>query len=129
MNKYLLDTHTLIWWVDNSEKLSPLARETLSLIENTCYFSLVSSWEMTIKSSINKLKLALPVRDYVAQHLAANDFKQLNITLNHVTKVEKLPWHHRDPFDRLLLAQALEEKLTIISADKIFDRYEVKRLW
>ena len=129
MNKYLLDTHTLIWWVDDSEKLTLLAREVLSHTENICYFSLVSSWELAIKSSINKLKLTLPVRDYVTQHLASNDFKQLNITLNHVTKVEKLPWHHRDPFDRLLLAQAIEEDLIIISADKIFDRYDIERLW
>ena len=84
---------------------------------------------MAIKSSIGKLKLTIPVRDYIVYHLASNDFKQLNITLNHVTKIEKLPWHHRDPFDRLLLAQAIEEKLTIISADKIFDQYKIKRLW
>ncbi len=129
MNGYLLDTHTLIWWVDNSDKLSSKTRNVLSDVENICYFSLAGSWEMAIKSSIGKLKLTTPVRDYVTYHLALNDFKQLNITLNHVTKVEKLPWHHRDPFDRLLLAQAIEEKLIIISADKIFDKYDIERLW
>jgi len=129
VNRYLLDTHTLIWWVDNSDKLSSIAREILSEAENICYFSLAGSWEMAIKSSIGKLKLTIPVREYVVQHLSLNNFKQLNITLNHVTKVEKLPWHHRDPFDRLLIAQAIEEKLVLVSADTIFDRYDIKRLW
>jgi PIN domain nuclease of toxin-antitoxin system len=129
VNQYLLDTHTLIWWVDNSDKISPKVRKILSNASNICYFSLASSWEMSIKSSIGKLKLSVSVCDYVVQHLSLNDFKQLNITLNHVTAVESLPWHHRDPFDRLLLAQAIQEKLVILSADKMFDRYDIKRIW
>ena len=129
MTQYLLDTHTLIWWVDNSDRIPSKVKKILSSTENICYFSLASSWEMSIKSSIGKLKLSVSVCNYVVQHLSLNDFKQLDITLNHATAVEKLPFHHRDPFDRLLLAQAIEEKLVILSADKIFDRYDIKRIW
>ena len=84
---------------------------------------------MSIKTSIGKLKLSIPVRDYVTYHLPLNNFKQLELTLNHVTRVENLDWHHRDPFDRLLIAQALENKLSIISADKAFDLYDIDRVW
>lgn len=129
MNGYLLDTHTLIWWVNNSDKLSDRAKQIIVDTDNPCFFSLASSWEMSIKSSIGKLRLSIPVRDYVIEHLAANQFKQLNITLNHVTQVEKLAWHHRDPFDRLLIAQAMEEELIVLSADSSFDFYPVERLW
>ena len=126
---YLLDTHTFLWWVEDAPELSRSARELISEPQNLCFLSLVSSWEMAIKTSIGKLKLTRPVRDYVTTHLAANGFKQLNLTLNHVTRVETLDWHHRDPFDRLLIAQALENKLAIISADKAFDAYGIERIW
>jgi len=129
VKSYLLDTHTLIWWIDDSKKLSNKARQILSDPNNTCFFSLISSWEMSIKTSIGKLKLSIPVRDYVTYHLPLNNFKQLELTLNHVTRVENLVWHHRDPFDRLLIAQAIENKLSIVSADKAFDLYEIERIW
>lgn len=128
MKKLLLDTHTFIWWVEDAPQLSVNARKVLENIENECFLSLASSWEMAIKSSIGKLKLTLPIRDYVPEHLAANDFKQLSISFRHVARVESLKWHHRDPFDRLIAAQTIEEKMILVSADSIFDLYNVKRI-
>lgn len=85
--------------------------------------SLASCWEMAIKSSLGKLRLAKPVGRFVTEHLAANGFTLLNIELRHTVKVEKLPFHHRDPFDRLLIAQAVTEKLIIVTADSNFSNY------
>ncbi len=129
MNTFLLDTHTFIWWVDDSPKLSLRAKEIIADMNNDCYFSLVSSWEIAIKCSINKMRLSLPVEKYIPQNMASNNFKQLPISFRHVSKVEILPLHHRDPFDRLLVAQAMTEQMVFISADTAFDRYEVKRIW
>ena len=129
MKKILLDTHTFIWWVEGTPQLSAHVQELLEEINNECFLSLVSSWEMAIKSSIGKLRLTCPIRKYVPLNLAANQFKELPISFRHVTRVESLKFHHRDPFDRLLAAQALEEKMILISADKIFDRYNVERIW
>ena len=98
-------------------------------MENECFLSLVSSWEMAIKSSIEKLRLTLPVEEYIPQHMAKNNFKLLPISFRHVSRVEALPLHHRDPFDRLLAVQAMTEKMPIISADASFDLYEVERVW
>jgi len=129
MKKIILDTHTFIWWVDDDQRLSAKAKKVIENMDNQCFLSLASSWEMAIKSSLGKLKLTIPVKEYIPQHLAANDFKQLDITLRHVARVEALPWHHRDPFDRLLVAQAVEEKMMIVSAEASFDSYKVKRIW
>ena len=73
--------------------------------------------------------MTLPIRDFIPQHLAANDFKQLSISFRHVARVESLDFHHRDPFDRLIAAQALEEKMMLLSVDTIFDHYGVERVW
>ena len=129
MKKILLDTHTFLWWVDDSPRLSENALELIRHIEHECFFSLVSSWEIAIKASIGKLKLACPVKEYIPQHLAANHFLELPISFRHISEVESLEFHHRDPFDRLLAAQALTEDMTLVSADRIFDRYGVKRVW
>jgi PIN domain nuclease of toxin-antitoxin system len=129
VKKILLDTHTFIWWVDNSPKLSKKAGKIIADLDNACYFSLVSSWEIAIKCSIGKLELTIPLREYIPQHMAVNAFKQLPISFQHVSRVETLPLHHRDPFDRLLAAQAMTEKLVIVSADESFDLYGVQRVW
>jgi PIN domain nuclease of toxin-antitoxin system len=127
--RLLLDTHALLWWVEDDERLSAGARKAIASASAECHVSLVSAWEMAIKSQLGKLKLATPVRQYFPSQLAANGFAQLDIAFRHVARVEALEFHHRDPFDRLLVAQALEEKLTLVSADAVFDRYGVKRVW
>jgi PIN domain nuclease of toxin-antitoxin system len=129
VKKILLDTHAFIWWVEDAPQLTGKVKKILGNIENECFLSLASSWEMAIKSSIGKLKLTLPIREYVPQHMAANDFKQLSISFRHVARVESLKWHHRDPFDRLIVAQAIEEKMVLVSADPHLDLYDVERLW
>jgi PIN domain nuclease of toxin-antitoxin system len=90
---------------------------------------MASCWEMAIKASLGKLRLARPVERFVSEQIAANGFTLLNIELRHTAKVEKLPFLHRDPFDRLLIAQAMAEKLTIVTADSAFSAYGVKVLW
>ncbi len=84
---------------------------------------------MAIKCSLGKLKLAIPLKRFIPEHLAANNFKILPIEFSHTSKIEHLPFHHRDPFDRLLVAQAMIEKMSIISADTALDGYEIEKIW
>ena len=129
MARLLLDTHAFLWWVNDSPELSAAARLAIADSGNACFLSLASCWEMAIKSSLGKLRLTKPVERFVTEHLAVNGFRLLNINLRHAAKVENLPFNHRDPFDRLLIAQAMTDKLTIVSADKVFAGYTVKVLW
>lgn len=129
MNSFLLDTHSFLWWVADSAKLSVTVRELIADTDNRCFLSLASSWEIAIKCSIGKLRLAMPVREFIPRHVAVNQFRQLPITFKQVSLVETLPFHHRDPFDRLLIVQAMVENLVILSGDAVFDHYEVRRLW
>jgi PIN domain nuclease of toxin-antitoxin system len=129
MMRLLLDTHAFLWWVNDAPELSAPARLSIGDANNDCFLSLASCWEMAINSSLGKLRLARPIERFVSEQLAANGFTLLNIELRHTAKIEKLPFHHRDPFDRLLIAQAISEKLTIVSADSVFSRYGVKPLW
>jgi PIN domain nuclease of toxin-antitoxin system len=125
--KLLLDTHTLLWWAEDHPRLGKRARK--SLIAHGGFVSIVSAWELAIKVGIGKLRLGLPVERFVRDQVDASGFDVLPIELEHGGLVENLPWHHGDPFDRLLAAQAISASLTIVSADKVFARYGVKRLW
>ena len=127
--RVLLDTHVLLWWVEGDRPLPARARAALADPENECLISLVSAWELAIKAGLGKLRLALPVKRYVVEHAAANGFRMLDIRMAHIGRVETLAPHHGDPFDRLLIAQAIEEKLPIVSADPVFRKYGVKRVW
>jgi len=126
--RLLLDTHVLLWWVDGGGELSAPQRRAIGRAGNQVWVSVASAWEMAIKASLGKLQLASPVGDYIARHLPANRFQLLNITLDHAARVEALPFHHRDPFDRLLIAQAKQENLTVVSKDPVFPRYGVRRI-
>lgn len=127
--RVLLDTHAFLWWVDGGERLSARARRTIASAGNDCLLSLASAWEMAIKVSLGKLQLPAPPERFLADQMAANRFGLLDIDLRHVSGVASLPFHHRDPFDRLLAAQALVERLPIVSADPVFRSYGVKRVW
>jgi PIN domain nuclease of toxin-antitoxin system len=127
--RVLLDTHAFLWWVDDAPTLTRRAGNVLANPANECWFSLVSCWEMAIKIRLGKLRLPGTIERFIPEHLAANAFRQLSIDFRHVTRVATLPFHHRDPFDRLLAAQALEEDCAIVSADPIFRKYGVKRIW
>ncbi|HKY20142.1 MAG TPA: type II toxin-antitoxin system VapC family toxin [Vicinamibacterales bacterium] len=127
--RLLLDTHAFLWWVADAPELSPRARTAIGAADNECFLSAASCWEMAIKVSIGKLELDGTVERFVPQHLSANGFQELPVAIRHAARLSRLPFHHRDPFDRLLACQALDEKLAIVSADPIFRRYGVKRIW
>jgi PIN domain nuclease of toxin-antitoxin system len=110
-------------------RLSATAKTAFSDVNNEIYLSLASAWEMAIKSSIQKLKLPLPAKDYVLTRIQAHNIKLLDITIEHIGVVETLPLHHRDPFDRLIISQGLFEKLPILSDGGVFDSYSIQRLW
>ena len=126
---YLIDTHTLLWIVTDSPKLSNLAKDLYLDSENKILISMASIWELSIKSSLGKLTLEKPIDEFVDEHIKGNDIQVLNIELPHVLRIEKLPFHHRDPFDRLIISQQIENNLPIICNDEVFDKYAVKRVW
>ena len=127
--KLLLDTHSLIWFFSGDPKLSNTARIYMEDVNHQKLISLATVWEMAIKQSKNKLTLALPLEDYIQQKLKIEDFELLPIHLNHLAIISTLPFHHNDPFDRLIIAQAMVEKIPILSRDLAFDSYGVKRIW
>lgn len=126
--KLLLDTHTFIWWADQPEKLSPAVLSALKDEANELLLSVASVWEMQIKIQLGKLKLSLPLKDLIKNQQDTNDLMVSPVTLTHVLALDSLPFHHKDPFDRLLIAQSIEEKLTIVTADSQFSSYSVKLL-
>ena len=127
--KILIDTHTFLWFVNNDPKLSLTAMQTISQPNNIIYLSVASAWELAIKTSIGKLNLAQPFTLFLPQQLRANTIRLLPIRIGHLQIVATLPLHHKDPFDRLLIAQSLAESIPIVSADAIFDAYGVLRIW
>lgn len=129
MLRLLVDTRAFLWWVNDAPELTDAARLAIADANNVCCLSLASCWEMAIKSSQGTLRLAFSLERFVSEQLTTNGFVLLNIELRHTAKLEKLPFHHRDLFDRLLIAQAISEKLTIVSADRVFSKYKVKLLW
>ena len=127
MQGVLLDTHAFLWWCEGSADLSKRARQTISQAE--CFVSLASLWEIAIKMSLGKLKLPASFERYIPEQIQRNGFSRLEIGFRHIAGCAVLPWHHRDPFDRLLAAQAIGEGLSVISRDSIFGQYGVQRIW
>ena len=127
--KYLLDTHTLLWFLADDKKLSHRARQLIESSNNESFFSIVSLWEIAIKTALGKLDLAQPFEQMFPKQLHLNRIEVLNITVDSLVKLTTLPFHHGDPFDRLIIAQGLVEGLLIISVDTVFDAYGVDREW
>jgi PIN domain nuclease of toxin-antitoxin system len=127
--KLLLDTHSLIWFFSGDPKLSNTARIYMEDVKDQKLISLATVWEMAIKQSKNKLTLPLPLEDYIQQKLKLEDFELLPINLNHLAIISSLPFFHNDPFDRLIIAQAIVEKIPILSRDLAFDYYSIQRVW
>lgn len=127
--KYLLDTHSLLWITIDSKNISKRVKKIFLDKENEIYFSTVSIWEMAIKISLNKLSITPDLSDFIDEHVIGNTIQILHITPLHIFPFETLPFHHRDPFDRLLLSQCIVEKMPIVSREKVFDKYPVKRVW
>lgn len=127
--RLLLDTHTFLWFVGDDPKLSATARLMIGDGDNEVMLSLASIWEIAIKVSLGKLLLAEPLESFVTTQIERNDIRLLPIHMSHAIKVATLPFHHRDPFDRLLVAQGLVEQLPILGADNVFSDYGVQRIW
>jgi PIN domain nuclease of toxin-antitoxin system len=126
---YLLDTHAFIWWITGSDLMPATMAEWLSQASGAIWISVASLWEMSIKIRLGKLKMPEPFDNYVLRQIHMNRLEILPIHAPHVFGTMKLPMHHRDPFDRLLIAQASIEKLTLISQDEALRAYDVPMIW
>lgn len=122
---FLLDTHTLLWWFTDAEKLSPVAFDIISDGSHDIFLSSVSLWEIKIKQSLNKLTLPSQFKET----LERQDFLPLSMSWEHAYGIGQLPSIHKDPFDRLLISQAMIEKLSILTKDIKFQKYPVKVVW
>jgi PIN domain nuclease of toxin-antitoxin system len=114
----------MVW---GAPEFSSKAKQLIVDPDNNLFLSLASIWEIAIKSSVGRLKIADPLESFIPTEMQANDIELLDLTFRHVARVATLPFHHRDPFD--LVCQAAEERLTLVSVDPIFDRYQVPRVW
>lgn len=126
--KALLDTHTFLWAISDDARLSHRAKQIFTG-PNDLWLSVASIWEILIKVRGGKLSLPKPSGSYLVKELGENRIEVLPIKLDHVLRIESLTAHHRDPFDRILIAQSIEEKLPLITADPLFERYPVDLIW
>ena len=127
--KYLLDTHTLLWFLQGDKKLSDTARRLIDNPSNEKFLSITSLWEIAIKVGLGKLVLDKSFERLFPEQLHFNRIQILDITIDSLTKLTTLPFHHRDPFDRLMIAQAIVERLPVIGTDVIFAAYGISREW
>lgn len=125
----LLDTHTFLWFIAGDPKLSAVARTFIEDDANDKILSIASPWEIAIKASRRKLPLAEPFHVLIPREISGNGFDLLPITLDHLAVLSTLPFHHTDPFDRLIIAQAIVERIPIIGKDSAFDAYAIRRIW
>lgn len=125
----LLDTHTLIWFIMGDTRLPVALRTLIETVENQRFISVVSLWEIAIKMSLGKLDMGAPFAALIPGQLVANQIEILPIAVAHLHQVAQLPFHHRDPFDRLLIAQSQAEQLPLLSSDPTFAEYNAQRLW
>ena len=126
---FLLDMHTFLWWNADSPLLSQTCRDVLADPANRIYLSVASGWEIAIKHQIGKLNLPEPPASYVRSRVIQNNFEILPITLDHALLTNTLPLHHKDPFDRILIAQSIIEGFPILTADALFSEYEAAVVW
>ena len=127
--KVLLDTHAFLWAITDDRQLSLRAHEIFVARTNELFLSVAGVWEIVIKVQINRLPFPKPAVPYVRTQLAQNNIQVLPITLDHMAQLEGLPLHHRDPFDRILVAQSLTENWPVLSADSLLTPYEVNLIW
>ncbi len=127
--RVLLDTNAFLWFIMGSKKLSKKARHIIEDTENEKFISVASLWEMAIKYSLGKLKFSKPFELIIPQQIKVNGVDLLQIDLSHITYLSILPFHHRDPFDRLIISQSAVEKMPVVGSDTSFDNYQIQRLW
>jgi PIN domain nuclease of toxin-antitoxin system len=126
--RLLLDTHAFIWFVENDEQLPLAVKEIIENPKNEIFLSIASIWEMAIKIQLKKLNINKSVEDII-ELTSINHFQLLPIMPNHIVRLSTLSFFHRDPFDRIIIAQGLHEKMSIVGKDFAFDDYKVKRIW
>lgn len=127
--RYLFDTHTILWLINDYTQLSSTVTDIYLDDKNTILISMVSIWEITIKIKLKKLSLKSSLSEFIREHIKGNRIDILNIELSHLYQLENLPLFHRDPFDRLIIGQAVSENIPVVSRDKAFDDYQVQRIW
>lgn len=127
--RLLLDTHSFLWFVGGDDRLSMDARRVIADLDNDAYLSTASLWEMAIKINIGKLRLPAPLGEIVTEQVQKNAFDILRPKIPHYDAYVDLPLHHRDPFDRMIIAQAKADELRIVGKDEAFDQYAVRLLW
>jgi len=125
----LLDTNTFLWFISDSDRLSTNARNYIADFDNELLLSVASLWEISIKTSLGKLELLKPFDQLIPEQLKESSVNILSIELNHLSGVIILPFHHRNPFDRLIIAQGIAEKIPIITSDAAFRNYPVRIIW
>jgi PIN domain nuclease of toxin-antitoxin system len=124
----LLDTHALVWWLEAKDRLSPKAQSVISDSETTVLVSSASAWELAIKSQLGKFK-SRELVDELDKEIQKEGFVELPISIEHALRAGSLPGRHKDPFDRMLISQALIEEVALVSADRYFDGYAIARIW
>lgn len=127
--KLLLDTHAFLWWIGDDRRLSQPARGAIADPGNEVSFSAASAWELAIKAGLGRIEMDDPLGPFLEEQTKRNGFRVLPVLLGHAVAVAELPPHHRDPFDRLLVAQALAEGMTLVSGDRALRKYEAPVLW
>jgi PIN domain nuclease of toxin-antitoxin system len=127
--KLLLDTHTFLWFVEGSPNLSDKAREAIENGENQRLLSIASLWEMSIKVSIGKLELGMTFTELINREVYGNAIELLDLQSKHLDMLARLPFYHKDPFDRLIISQSLVENVPIVTRDSAFGNYPVRVLW
>ncbi|MFH1117870.1 MAG: type II toxin-antitoxin system VapC family toxin [Pseudomonadota bacterium] len=127
--RLLLDTHSFLWFIGGDEQLPQVAREIIAHMDNEVLLSVASLWEIAIKTSLGRLILGRPFEELIPEQIILNAIEILPIDLEDLTMVTKLPFHHRDPFDRLIIAQAMTRAVPIVGKDAEFARYPVDLIW
>lgn len=125
----LLDTHAFLWFIGGDERLSNKSKKAITNLENEVFLSVASLWEIAVKINIGKLNLSRPYEELIPEQLQLNEITILPIELSHLTKYVDLPLFHRDPFDRLIIAQSQVEEFRVVSKDEIFGNYNVDHFW
>jgi PIN domain nuclease of toxin-antitoxin system len=127
--KYLLDTHAFLWFISADDKLSSKARSIIKNSNNEVYFSAASAWEMSIKVRLGRLTIEEELEPFIIKQLSENNFSTLSITIFHSIYTSKLPDIHKDPFDRMIIAQSQVEDMPLISKDKNIEKYKIPVVW
>ncbi len=129
MSRCLLDTHAFLWFIMGDDSLGQGARKAIESPNNQIFVSLISLWEIGIKHSLGRLPLSKPFEILIPEQIQLNGFLSLPVEQKHINTMINLPWHHRDPFDRLLIAQAQCEDMSMVSKDRYFEAYDIDLVW